>query len=156
MKLSSETQSVTNDGSLLVVVRQGYSSNWQMTAREKPTQEGMKGTPIPLTGWSIVTEGEYRMGILGANDEDVTLGELISGKSKRSLTVVVNNDQTNNPGVFTMLIPKDLWTDPIMADADEVPCFAGYTVMSRGNETRIATFIIALRRGFAEDGPTGG
>ena len=105
---------------------------------------------IDLSTAVISCEVDFWMATLVGTS--ITNFEQQAGSIKRDLAVDVDADQTANPGVFTLTIPSDLWTDEIPIDVNQLPMVVGYLKIVRGTETRVTRFVMAIRRGKATDG----
>ena len=141
----------------LKTVVQGYASEWTGRVRDAD------GMPVDLTGAKIDVRVEFATctlavipgssGSRGAPGTPPTASvsnlSLLKDPRPRGLEVVIA-DQTNEAdhGRFVLTVPADLYATEIPPDAaTEVPVAIGYVRWSRADESRVARFLLAFRRG---------
>ena len=93
---------------------------------------------------AAISAGAGRNAVLTVSDL-----ERDEGRAARTLAVVVDADQTTNPGVFRVTVPADLYPGE-MPDADldtGVPCAICYLRKTQGSEVRTVRFLLVFRRG---------
>ena len=144
------TVQVGEDSVPLKVVTQGYGSTWMGQVNDR------NGRPLNLDGSVITAKVEFMKAninvttTLGAVSVSVTGFTPIDDMVDVDLVVakLTNQSTPANTGKFTVVIPTNLYVAEIPPDiTSNVPVAIGYIKRVSGNETRVARFIIAFRRG---------
>ena len=77
------------------------------------------GLVVDITDWTITAKAEYyKATVSGRRNPTITGLTPISGKADLDLTV---DKETSVTGGFTILLPTDIYTDPITPDGNDLP-----------------------------------